>query len=257
MGVLERILGQKRQELPQLRARKLPAPPAIPPVALKRDADDPLRLICEIKRKSPSAGELSRKLSVTERARRYQEGGASMISVLCDETFFAGSYAHLLEARRGAQLPLLCKEFIIDESQLEAARAYGASAALLIVRCLDGKRLTELMQACSQLELVPLVEVITLEEARMALDAGATHVGINSRDLDTLMMDEARARDVLDCLPSEVVRCKFSGVSSASAVSEVSMSGVDAALIGEILMRQDDPAPLLEAFAQAARNPVS
>lgn len=239
-----------------MRARPLPEPPPVPAVHLEREDGEPLRLICEIKSKSPSAGELSRHLSVTDRAARYERGGASMISVLCDEHFFAGSYEHLIQARAGCRLPLLCKEFIIDELQLEAARAYGASAALLIVRCLEEVRLQELLAACLRLSLVPLVEVVTREEARSALDVGADHIGVNARDLDTLEIDRTRAQEVLAYLPSSVVRCTFSGLRTENAVAEAARSGVDAALIGEVLMREDDPTPLLEAFGRAAAKAV-
>ena len=109
-----------------------------------RRADGRLKLITEIKFRSPSAGALSTVLSVTERARAYQRAGASMISVLCDTSFFDGAFAHLAEARAACELPLLCKEFVIDESQLDAAVAYGADAVLLIVRCLSEERLNEL-----------------------------------------------------------------------------------------------------------------
>src|SRR5690606_41444232 len=104
-------------------------PRAYPPFPPRRSSDlEPLHLICEIKNKSPSAGVLSTHLSITERARQYEKSGASMISVLCDGPFFDGSFEHLLKAREGCALPLLCKEFVVDECQLDAAQAYGASA---------------------------------------------------------------------------------------------------------------------------------
>lgn len=256
MAVLQEILARKKDEVRALRARSFPKPPPAPPVHLARESGAPLRLICEIKRKSPSAGKLSTRLSVADRAALYERGGATMISVLCDEHFFAGSYDHLTQARAGCDLPLLCKEFIIDELQLEAARAHGASAALLIVRCLENLRLQELLAACRALSLVPLVEVVTREEARCALDAGADHIGVNARDLDTLEIDRARAQDVLGFLPPSIVRCTFSGLANEEAVAEAARSGVDAALIGEVLMREDDPTQLLEAFGRAAEKTV-
>jgi indole-3-glycerol phosphate synthase len=147
-GVLQRILDKKREELPALRALSLPAAPARRPVALRR-REGAVRLIGEIKFRSPSAGPLSTALSVSERARAYERGGASMISVLCDASFFDGSFAHLAEARAACDLPLLCKEFVIDEVQLDAAVAYGADAVLIIVRCLSPERVVALTSAGS------------------------------------------------------------------------------------------------------------
>lgn len=254
MAVLDRILASKRSELDALRRRSLPAAPAHRPVFTRRAPGDALRLISEIKRKSPSAGELSTVLTARERASAYEKAGASMLSVLCDGPFFGGRYEDLLEAREGASIPLLCKEFIVDECQLDAARAFGASAALLIVRCLTPSELGRLIAAAHERELTPLVEITNDDEARVALDQGATWIGVNARDLDTLQMDSSRARSVLEALPPEVVRCHFSGVKTPADVQQVAASGADAALVGEVLMRQDDPTELLGSLAQAART---
>ncbi len=252
MSLLDDILNQKRAEIPQLRKRTLPQPlPLISP-KLRRGPSDPLRLIAEIKLRSPSAGLLSRSLSVAERARAYESGGATMISVLCDEKFFGGGYHHLEEARKACSLPLLCKEFVIDEVQLDAARAYGASAVLLIVRCLSDRTLTRLIEGAQERQLLPLVEVFTAEEANRARACGAYALGVNARDLDTLEMDSSRAERVIHGLPSELIRAYFSGVKDSMTVARASRSGVDAALIGEVLMKQDDPEPLLRSFVQAA-----
>lgn len=252
-GVLPRILQTKQAELPELRRRKLPTPPPLRPVELERSAGQPLRLIAEIKRRSPSAGPLSTVLSVAARAARYERAGARMLSVLCDAAFFDGGYEHLTEAYQATRLPLLCKEFIIDECQLDAARAYGASAVLLIVRCLAPARLHTLVREAKQRELLPFVEVVTEEEATLALDAGATCIGVNARDLDTLQMDLARAQRVLEQLPRTTTRVHLSGIAQPEQVREVAARGVDAALVGEVLMRQDDPEPLLRSLVEAAR----
>src|SRR6188768_2076927 len=148
MGHLAKILAQKTSELPALRARALPAPPARRPLLLSRAHNaGRLSLITEIKRRSPSAGQLSTVLSVAERAAAYERAGAAMLSVLCDERFFDGGYEHLAQARAAVALPLLCKESVIDEVQLDMARAHGADAVLLIVRCLTVARTTELVRA--------------------------------------------------------------------------------------------------------------
>jgi indole-3-glycerol phosphate synthase len=250
-GVLARILAQKHAELPELRARKLPASPGPRPFSLRR-AEGNLRLIAEIKFRSPSAGALSTALSVTERAFAYQRAGASMISVLCDTSFFDGAFAHLAEARKACALPLLCKEFVIDESQLDAAVAYGADAVLLIVRCLSAQRLGELTRAARERKLEPFVEVVTDEESKMALDAGASLIGVNARDLDTLVMDAARAGRVLAELPQDATRVHLSGIARPEDVQRVAASPADAALIGETLMREDQPESRLRALVAAA-----
>lgn len=253
-GLLDRILEAKRSEITALRGRRLPSPGPVPVARLARGAQDPLRLIAEIKLRSPSAGPLSRALSVAERARAYERGGATMISVLCDAPFFDGSFEHLAQARAASSLPILCKDFVLDEIQLDAARAFGASAVLLIVRCLADPDLARLIGAARARELLPVVEVTSEAEVERALGAGADCVGVNARDLDTLAMDAERAARVLACLPQGVARAWFSGLKNPSALCESPIAQADAALIGEGLMREDDPEPLLRRFVQAARS---
>lgn len=257
MGVLDQILARKREELPELRARRLPPRPTqVPAFDLRRNGTEGLRLLCEIKRRSPSAGQLSTTLSVAERARAYEEAGAAAISVLCDETFFDGAFEHLEQARMGTKLPLLCKEFIIDECQLDAAAAYGASAALLIVRILDDATLHRLIRETSARHMVPLVEVFTHEESVRALDAGADFIGVNARDLDTLVMDGERAASIVESLPPSVCAAHLSGVKSPEDVQRVAIGRADAALIGEVLMRQDDPRETLTSLVRATQARV-
>src|SRR5690606_15256778 len=134
----------------------------------------------------------------------YERAGAAMVSVLCDARFFDGGYPHLTEARGAVALPLLCKEFVIDEVQLDAARAFGADAVLIIVRCLTPDRVAALVAAARERDLVPFVEIANEAEARIALDAGADLIGVNARDLDTLAMDPQRAETVLAGLPEGI-----------------------------------------------------
>jgi indole-3-glycerol phosphate synthase len=252
VGVLETILSAKRKALNDLRARPRPAPPPRRALELRRGTGEPLRLIAEIKRRSPSAGALSTRLSVEARAAAYERGGAQMISVLCDEPFFDGAFEHLALARGACSLPLLCKDFVIDPVQLDLARGFGADAVLLIVRCLDQPQLVALVQQARERELVPFVEVATEAESARALDAGADLIGVNARDLDTLAMDPARAERVLAELPPGVTRVHLSGLAKPENVARIMENGADAALIGEALMRLDDPEPLLRSLARAA-----
>jgi indole-3-glycerol phosphate synthase len=256
MSLLDDILRSKRAELPNLRRLPLPPPPPLRPVALARPPGERLRLIAEIKRRSPSAGPLSTRLGVAERAAAYERGGAHMISVLCDAAFFDGAYEHLGLARAATSLPILCKEFVIDESQLDAARSYGADAVLLIARCLEPARLRALCKAARARDLEVLAEVHAPAEVAVVLEAGATLVGVNARNLDTLAMDAEQAQRILAELPASVTKVHLSGLHDEVQVGAVAESRADAALIGEALMRQDDPTDLLVRLAgAAARRP--
>jgi indole-3-glycerol phosphate synthase len=189
---------------------------------------------------------------VAERAAAYERAGAAMLSVLCDAKFFDGDYQHLLEARAACALPLLCKEFVIDEVQLDAARAYGADAVLIIVRCVPPERTVELVRAARARELQPFVEIANEAELAVALEAGADLIGVNARDLDALAMDAARAARVLAAIPAEVTAVHLSGLAKPEDVTRLRQTRADAALVGEALMRQDDPEPLLRSLAAAA-----
>ena len=249
--MLAEILDAKRRSLARLRGKPLPVAPARREVELGRPPGAPLRLVCEIKHRSPSAGPLSRRLTVGERARAYERGGARMVSVLCDEEFFGGSFAHLAEARQATHLPLLCKDFVLDERQLDLARAWGADAVLLIARCL-GDRLGRLVDESRARELEPLVEVRSEAEAARAIATGASLVGVNARDLDTLAIDQERAARVLEGLPPTVTAIHFSGLATPADIARLAASRADAALVGEALMREDDPGPLLGGLVAAA-----
>lgn len=257
MGVLDAILEAKRAELGELGDVETFARPRTGSVAAalarRAGAGDRLRLIAEIKRRSPSAGPLSTALSVPDRALAYARAGASMISVLCDAHFFDGGWDHLRQARTSLDeaaltTPLLAKEFVIDERQLERAAANGGDAVLLIVRILSYARLRELAAAARALGLEPLVEVVSEDEVGAAIDAGARVIGVNARDLDTLVMDPARAARVLAAIPDDAIAVHLSGLKTPADVRGVAETNVDAALIGEALMREDDPTPLLTAL---------
>lgn len=250
---LGRILESKRDEIAALRGRPLPVPPALRPCNLKRAPDQPLRILAEIKFKSPSAGILSTSMSVAERAASYERAGASVVSVLCDAPFFGGSYEHLGLARDACSLPILCKEFVIDEVQLDWARAFGADMVLIIARCLTRNALQRLHRAAVDRGLTPLVEIATLDEANWVNDLDCQVVGVNARDLDTLQMDLARARAVANPVIASRTRIHLSGLRTPQDVRFVAELGMDAALIGEALMRLADPEPLLRSLVDAAR----
>jgi indole-3-glycerol phosphate synthase len=260
-GVLARILASKRVEIDALRAR-VPSAPSRPTcdVASALRKEGALAIIAEVKFKSPSAGPLSRALGAGERAVAYARAGASMVSVLCDEPFFDGSYDDVAKARAAldasgfANVPVLAKEFVLDEAQLDRAREAGADAALVIATILPGEELAKIVAACRARALEPFVEIVDERELARALDASARVIGVNTRDLDTLAMDAERAVRVLGRIPDACVAVHLSGLRGADDVASVAASRADAALVGEALMRADDPSDILKRMlARAAK----
>ncbi len=263
-AVLAGILESKTAEVARLKTQVRPTRTGSGPRGafvierLSRTNSEPLRLVTEIKRRSPSAGVLSTALSVADRALAYARAGASMISVLCDGPFFDGSFAHVGDARRALDAaalatPLLAKEFVLDEVQLDEATASGADSALLIARIVSHQRLAELVAHARALGLEPLVEVVTEDELAAALDADAKVIGVNARDLDTLEMDAARTARLLAAIPADHIAVHLSGLKAPADVAAVAKTRADAALMGEALMRLDDPTPLLRSMIDAAR----
>jgi indole-3-glycerol phosphate synthase len=261
LSLLSDILATKRAEVAELRARAPGARATRAAMdvvgALRRAPGTPLRLIAEVKLRSPSAGSLSRALSPAARALAYAEAGAAMVSVLCDRRYFDGSWTDLAACRThldGAQrrIPLLAKEFVIDERQVEEARDRGADAVLLIARIVSRAQLADLARAARAQGIEPLVEVVDESELDAAVEAGARVIGVNARDLDALVMDAARAARVLAAIPPDVVAVHFSGLRSGADVARVARDRADAALVGEALMREDDPRPLLSAMVRQA-----
>jgi len=261
VSLLEAILSRKRDELVDLEeATRVPsARTGLDALrALRRDdPTDRMRLIAEVKLRSPSAGPLSRALTPEARALAYARAGAAMVSVLCDRTFFDGSFTHLDAARRALDeaslpVPLLAKEFVLYPRQIEEARDRGADAVLLIARIVDAGTLKELAGAARDEGIEPLVEVVDEAELDAALAADARIIGVNARDLDTLVIDTERTARVLARIPTGVVAVHLSGLKTAADVSQVARTRADAALVGEALMRQDDPSSLLVELVAAA-----
>jgi indole-3-glycerol phosphate synthase len=206
-----------------------------------------VRVIAEVKRSSPSKGEINPNLDVGEQCRAYATGGAAAISVLTEPTRFSGELEDLRQARAVCALPLLRKDFIIDRLQLLEARAAGASGVLLIVRALAPSRLEDLFGDAIELELEPLVEVRNEAELERALAAGATIIGVNNRDLETLEMDDAAAR-VIPRIPRSCVAVAESGYRTADDIARIAGFGADAVLIGSELSRVTEPASALAQF---------
>ncbi len=197
-------------------------------------------VIAEVKRASPSAGEIADRDPMTQ-ARAYASGGAAAVSVLTDERDFGGSLSDLRAVRTVIDLPLLMKDFLVHPSQLIEARAAGADAALLIVACLDPTELGVMVAAADDLGLTPLLETHSDLDLERALATDATVVGVNARDLETLEVDVEVALGRLARIPKDRVAVIESGISSRGQVLAAIEAGATAILVGEALMRASDP----------------
>jgi indole-3-glycerol phosphate synthase len=211
-------------------------------------------VIAECKRRSPSRGVLAAHYDPTAIARRYEAGGAAAISVLTEPTFFDGALEHLASVRETVALPLLRKDFIVDEYQLFEARANGADAALLIVAALEQADLARLQRRAWELDLAALVEVHDDEEMTRAIASGARIIGVNNRNLRTLEVDVAASRRLGARIPAGVVGVSESGLTSRADLEELAGQGYQAFLIGERFMTAPDPARALRELIGAERR---
>lgn len=225
--------------VPVLTALAAAAPPPRDLAAALREPG--LSVIAEMKPRSPSRGALTDDYRLAERARAYRDGGASAVSVLTHEDGFGGSPEHLPVARAESGLPVLRKDFIVDEYQILEARALGADAVLLIVAALSAPRLVELLGHARNLDMEALVETHNAEEVDTALAAGATVIGVNHRDLRDFSIDRTLSARLRSRVGPERVMVTESGVRDARDARELARAGVDAVLVGELLMRADDP----------------
>ncbi len=210
-------------------------------------------VIAEVKRRSPSKGELAFGLDPAALAVEYERGGAAGLSVLTDEQFFAGSPEDLVAARAATALPVLRKDFTVCEADVCDARLMGADCVLLIAAALDDDLLGRLMSLAGTLGMDALLEVHDETEAARALDAGASLIGVNQRDLTTFEVDPARAERVAGELPASVVKVAESGISLPEDAERLGKAGFDAVLVGEALVRSPDPAEAVRRLLGAGR----
>jgi indole-3-glycerol phosphate synthase len=254
--VLDRILVETREAL-ERRKRELPLIPA--PPADQRAADGGRRfhdalqaegvgVIAEFKRRSPSAGPLREAPDLAEMLSAYERGGAVAVSVLTEGPNFGGSLEDLRAARAVCALPLLRKDFILDPYQLYEALAAGADAVLLIVAALRAGELASLYGCARAIGLDVLVEVHDRKELHSALELGADIVGINNRDLRDFSLDVQRTERLMDEVPDGVSVVSESGIADAEQLRRLRARGVQAVLVGESLMRSEDPAAALRAL---------
>jgi indole-3-glycerol phosphate synthase len=262
-GILQRIVARKLEEVAalragaaELRARAADAPAPLGfAAALRRPAE--VRLLAEVKRRSPSAGPIRPDANAPTVAGWYRDAGAAAVSVLTDREFFGGSLDDLRRVRAAVELPLLRKDFVIDPLQVWEARAAGADAVLLIVRILEDARMADLLALAAELGMAALVEAHDAAEVRRALDAGATLLGINNRDLDTFRTDLELSVRLAPGVPAGVTLVAESGIRTAADVARLGAAGVDAVLVGESLMRQPDVPAAAAALCGQARNPAA
>jgi indole-3-glycerol phosphate synthase len=257
--ILDEILETKRQEVQTLRrspgeaglvAAAGSAPPPRAFGAVLRSGASP-RVIAEVKRASPSRGLIRADIDVAALARGYASAGAVALSVLTDGPFFRGSLDDLREARAAVALPVLRKDFVIDPLQVVEARAAGADAALLIVAALDPEQLRDLLDVTGEQGMTSLVEVHTREELDRAIEAGAEVIGINNRDLHDFHTDVEVTRQLLDYTEERTVVSE-SGIEDAFTLRSLEAAGVHAFLIGEALMRAEEPGEALRELREAA-----
>jgi indole-3-glycerol phosphate synthase len=258
--VLERILDSTREELTRRKRELAPEELEYQAFALgggtqasPRRFGDALRepgiaVIAEFKRRSPSAGVLSEAPDLRELVGAYERGGASALSVLTEGPNFGGSLGDLTVARAACELPILRKDFILDDYQLYEARAARADAVLLIVAALEQQELIALHENARKLGLDVLVEVHDREELERALRIGAELIGINNRDLRDFSVDVERTADLMSEIPAGVTVVSESGIVEPEQLSRLQDAGVDAVLVGETLMRSVDPEAALRTL---------
>lgn len=224
---------------------------ACPPTRPFRDAliaTDRLAVISEIKRRSPSKGDLHGDLDPTVLAGAYEAGGASCLSVLTDREFFGGSPDDLRAARAACGLPVLRKDFTVSPLDVVDARLMGADCVLLIAAALDDDELVDLHALATDLGMDVLVEIHDEHELEVAMAADATLVGVNQRDLVTFEVDHERAIRVGGSIPDGVVKVAESGVRGPDDARSLESAGYDAVLVGEALVTADDPASAIAAL---------
>ena len=209
--------------------------------ALQALAGSEMKIISEVKRASPSKGDLGEILQPARLAAQYESGGASVISVLTEERRFKGSMKDFTEVRREVSIPMLRKDFIVTEYQVIESRVLGADLLLLIVAGLSQSQYCDFHQMANELGIDVLVEIHNEEELERALEANPTIVGVNSRNLKTLDVDPRAFDQLLPMIPSGVIKVAESGISERSEVAHVEELGADAILVGETLVRAGDP----------------
>jgi indole-3-glycerol phosphate synthase len=257
---LDKILAHKVEENAEcMRQRPLPVlHEMITQLPLPRDFTAALRretvaLIAEVKKASPSKGVLIADFDPVRIATTYAQNGAAAISVLADERFFQGHMRYLQQVRAAVDVPLLCKEFVIDPYQVTEARAFGADAVLLIVAALADSQLADLHSLILEQGMTPLVEVHTEAELERALKIGSRLIGINNRDLKTFQVDLETTTRLAQRVPEDFTLVAESGIMNAEDVYRMGQLGAHAVLVGESLVKSGDMGAAVRAFSSQPR----
>lgn len=265
MSVLEGIIAGVMEDLrvresavpmEEVKELALRAPDAKDAVSALRGSDGAVTIISEVKRSSPSKGELAAIPDPAFLASTYERGGASVVSVLTEGRRFGGSLADLDAVRAAVDIPVLRKDFIVTPYQIHEARAHGADLVLLIVAALEQPALVSLLERVRSLGMEALVEAHSRLEVLRALEAGASVIGVNARDLTTLEVDRHTIEQVIDVIPEDVVAVAESGVSNAHDVFEYAKWGADAVLVGEALVTSGNPLESIRDMVSAGAHPA-
>jgi indole-3-glycerol phosphate synthase len=257
-GTLGGIVAEARERAAAMRAREAElseaaarssAPPSLSGALQRRTVG----VIAEVKRRSPSKGWINAEMSAVAQAQAYARGGAAAISVLTEPDHFGGSIDDLVSVRGAVVVPVLKKDFHVDPIQLLEAKAIGASAALLIVRALSPKAFGEMMSVATELGLETLVEIRDEEELARALEVGATMIGINNRNLETLAIEPGTSERLLGLIPKSVIGIAESGVSMPADVERLARAGADAVLVGSSVSAAADPASAVRELSTVPR----
>lgn len=222
--------------------------------ALAPGNDENIKVIAEIKRRSPSKGWLGEHLDATDLAREYVAGGASAISVLTDTPHFAGSREDLEAVRAAVDVPVLRKDFTVSENDVLDAAEMGASGVLLIAALLEVEELARYLALALEIGLSPLVEVHDAAEAHVAIESGSRLIGVNQRNLHTFDVDPDHAASIISELPRDVIRVAESGLRSPDDVQRAASAGFDAVLVGEVFVTSPAPRDVVNQFATIPRE---
>ena len=263
MSVLDDILdgvradlATRQQETPLERLKEKTVTAPSPRDVMAAFAGTAVCVIAEVKRSSPSKGALAAIADPAALAADYEAGGARVISVLTEGRRFGGSLDDLAAVREAVQVPVLRKDFVVSSYQLWEARAYGADLVLLIVAALEQNALVSLVERAHSIGLVPLVEVHTLAELERALDAGATVLGINARNLATLEVDRGVFSQLVPHIPDGIIKIAESGVRGPHDLLAYAAAGADAVLVGESLVTGKDPRSAVADLVTAGSHPA-
>ena len=253
-GVREDLAERKKLvELNELIAKISEVNPAIDVLPSLQSSN--LSVIAEVKRSSPSKGALAQISDPAALALSYQTGGATAVSVLTESRKFGGSLADLAAVRSAVNIPILRKDFTVDEYQIFEARAYGADIILLIVAALSDLQLSEFFAISKSLGMQVLVETHTLEEVERALLLDPEIIGVNARDLTTLKINQNAFNELAIAIPAGTVKVAESGIASLADVISYRNSGAEAILVGEALVKDGDPAQMIQNFINRADTP--